>query len=57
MGLEMKNATNLAIDWIEQGLLPDPLIRAGIRHLLKQRLAVKHGRPSCRNLADSRTNL
>lgn len=35
----MKNATNLAIDWIEQGLLPDPLIRAGIRRLLKQRLA------------------
>jgi cyclopropane-fatty-acyl-phospholipid synthase len=39
MELEMKNATNLAIDWIEQGLVPDAVIRAGIRRLLKQRLA------------------
>ena len=31
--------SNLAIGWTEQGLLPDPMIRAGIRRLLRQRLA------------------
>jgi len=34
----MTNATALAINWTEQGLLPDRVIRAGIRRLLKQRL-------------------
>ncbi|UCH53253.1 MAG: class I SAM-dependent methyltransferase [Pseudomonadota bacterium] len=29
---------NLAINWTEQGLVPDGMIRAGIRRLLKQRL-------------------
>ncbi len=33
----MMKATNLAIDWIEQGLVPDSVIRAGIRRLLKER--------------------
>ena len=28
-----------AIEWMERGRLPDPVIRAGIRHLLRQRLA------------------
>ncbi len=35
----MQTATNLAINWVEQGLAPDPLVRAGIRRLLKERLA------------------
>jgi cyclopropane-fatty-acyl-phospholipid synthase len=30
--------SNLAISWVEQGLVPDGVIRAGIRRLLKQRL-------------------
>jgi cyclopropane-fatty-acyl-phospholipid synthase len=35
----MSHATRLAIDWTELGLVPDSVIRAGIRRLLKQRLA------------------
>jgi cyclopropane-fatty-acyl-phospholipid synthase len=35
----MMSATQLAIDWVEQGLVPDPLVRQGIRRLLKERLA------------------
>ncbi len=34
----MNQTTNLAIDWVEQGRVPDTFIRAGIRRLLKQRL-------------------
>ena len=34
----MQTATNLAINWVEQGLVPDSVIRAGIRRLLKERL-------------------
>ncbi len=34
----MSTATNLALNWIEQGLVPDTVIRAGIRRLLKERL-------------------
>jgi cyclopropane-fatty-acyl-phospholipid synthase len=34
----MNSATHLAIEWIEQGRMPDVLIRAGIRRLLCQRL-------------------
>jgi cyclopropane-fatty-acyl-phospholipid synthase len=34
----MSAATAKAIDWSEQGLIPDPLIRAGIRRLLRERL-------------------
>ncbi len=32
------NSTNLAIDWTEQGLIPDTVVRHGIRRLLKKRL-------------------
>jgi cyclopropane-fatty-acyl-phospholipid synthase len=35
----MTRATHIAINWTEQGLLPDSVIRAGIRRLLKQRLS------------------
>ena len=34
----MNGTTNLAIGWIEQGMVPDSVIRAGIRRLLRQRL-------------------
>ena len=34
----MSDSTSLAIGWIEQGLVPDSVIRTGIRRLLKQRL-------------------
>lgn len=34
----MSHATQLAIDWVEQGLVPDAVIRAGIRRLCEQRL-------------------
>jgi len=32
------SATDIAIRWVEQGLAPDALVRAGIRRLLAQRL-------------------
>lgn len=35
----MNAASNLALNWAEQGRLPDPMLRAGIRRLLKARLA------------------
>jgi cyclopropane-fatty-acyl-phospholipid synthase len=35
----MSYATNRAIGWTEQGLVPDVVIRTGIRRLLKERLA------------------
>ena len=35
----MTTTTQLALDWVEQGLVPDTVIRAGIRRLLKTRLA------------------
>lgn len=43
-GLKMtlQAAANRAIDWTEQGLVPDAVIRHGIRRLLKQRLADIH---------------
>jgi len=34
----MRNATNLAVNWIEQGYVPDSVVRAGIRRLSRQRL-------------------
>ena len=34
----MSHATRLAINWVEQGLVPDAVIRAGIRRLCEQRL-------------------
>ncbi len=35
----MENNAARAIDWTEQGLVPDPVIRHGIKRLLKRRLA------------------
>jgi cyclopropane-fatty-acyl-phospholipid synthase len=32
------SVSNLAIRWTEQGMMPEPVIRAGIRRLLKERL-------------------
>ena len=32
------SATHLSIDWTEQGLVPDSVIRLGIRRMLKARL-------------------
>lgn len=34
----MSVASNRAIGWVEQGLVPDAVVRAGIRRLLQQRL-------------------
>jgi len=34
----VSQATRLAIDWVEQGLVPDAMVRAGIRRLCEQRL-------------------
>ncbi len=34
----MSRTTQLAIDWVERGLIPDALIRAGIRRVCEQRL-------------------
>jgi cyclopropane-fatty-acyl-phospholipid synthase len=34
----VSQATRLAIDWVEQGLVPDAVVRAGIRRLCEQRL-------------------
>jgi cyclopropane-fatty-acyl-phospholipid synthase len=36
------SSTAVAVDWVEQGLVPDPVIRMGIRRLLKARLAELH---------------
>jgi cyclopropane-fatty-acyl-phospholipid synthase len=38
----MNTATNLAISWVEKGLTPDSMTRAGIRRLLRERLAEIH---------------
>lgn len=34
----MNMVVNKAVNWVEQGRLPDAAVRAGIRHLLRQRL-------------------
>jgi cyclopropane-fatty-acyl-phospholipid synthase len=34
----MKSATQLAVNWVEQGYVPDHVVRRGIRRLLQQRL-------------------
>ena len=40
MGLGMASSSgNLALNWVEQGLVPDRVVRLGIRRLLKERLA------------------
>ena len=53
----MSQAARLAIDWVEQGLVPDAVVRGGIRRLCEQRLreidagdcegAARPPRPSC----------
>ncbi len=35
----MPDSTSVAVNWVEQGLVPDRVIRLGIRRLLKARLA------------------
>ncbi|MEC5388070.1 cyclopropane-fatty-acyl-phospholipid synthase family protein [Uliginosibacterium sp. H3] len=35
----MELATRLGMKWVEQGVLPDAVVRAGIRQLLRERLA------------------
>ncbi|MEX2260055.1 MAG: cyclopropane-fatty-acyl-phospholipid synthase family protein [Woeseia sp.] len=40
--MTMQVAANRAVDWTEQGLVPDAVIRHGIRRLLKQRLVDIH---------------
>src|SRR3954468_23304732 len=38
----MSTATARAVGWVEQGLVPDGVVRLGIRRLLKERLAEMH---------------
>jgi cyclopropane-fatty-acyl-phospholipid synthase len=38
----MPNRTAVAVNWVEQGLVPDRVVRLGIRRLLKARLAELH---------------
>jgi len=38
----MPNTTARAVNWVEQGLVPDRVVRLGIRRLLKERLAEVH---------------
>ena len=40
-----------AIEWAENGLLPDTVIRAGMRRLMAQRLAAHHDQPPSRRTA------
>ena len=47
----MQNAAAKAIDWSEQGLVPDPVIRHGIRRLIRKRLA-QLDTDSCETLAE-----
>jgi len=39
MGNSSANTAAVAVDWVEQGLVPDRVVRLGIRRLLKARLA------------------
>src|SRR5438309_3393980 len=38
----MSNSTASAVHWVEQGRVPDRVVRLGIRRLLKARLAELH---------------
>jgi len=49
----MSNAASTAIDWSEQGLVPDTVIRHGVKRLLKKRIGELHTN-DCENLADSK---
>ncbi|RYF01423.1 MAG: class I SAM-dependent methyltransferase [Comamonadaceae bacterium] len=44
----MPDATATAIRWVEKGLVPDPVVRFGIRHLLRDRLAEMHSGDAAR---------
>ena len=46
----MSHGTRRAIDWVEQGLVPDAVVRAGIRRLCEQRLR-EIGSGDCENSA------
>ena len=43
----MPDSTAVAVNWIEQGLVPDRVVRLGIRRLLKGRLAELHTADAC----------
>jgi cyclopropane-fatty-acyl-phospholipid synthase len=47
----MSSATRLAIRFSERGWLPDPVIRSGIRHLVRARLA-EIGARDCESMAE-----
>ena len=49
----MQSAATKAIDWSEQGLVPDRVIRHGIKRLLKQRLDALHT-GDCETLAEQK---
>lgn len=51
----MNNASQLAFDLTEQGLIPDIVIRRGIRHLVKQRLR-EIGNHDCELMAKNHNN-
>src|SRR5215831_6547603 len=49
----MGASTDLAINWTEQGLVPDVVIRSGIRRLLNRRLEQIHAGDAERHAADT----
>jgi cyclopropane-fatty-acyl-phospholipid synthase len=49
----MSQATRRAIDWVEQGLIPDAVVRAAIRRLCEQRLRETHAGDCERAAADT----
>ena len=51
----MQNAAARAIDWSEQGLVPDTVIRHGIKRLIKKRLADIRSH-DCEALADQKAD-
>jgi cyclopropane-fatty-acyl-phospholipid synthase len=51
----MQNAAGKAIDWTEQGLVPDTVIRHGIKRLLRRRLALLHA-DNCELVADTKAD-
>ncbi len=51
----MQNASAKAINWTEQGLVPDTVIRHGIKRLLKRRIALLEAN-DCEVIADSKAD-
>jgi len=51
----MQNAAAKAIDWSEQGLVPDTVIRAGIKRLIRKRLADLRAH-DCETLAEQKAD-